>query len=302
MSGRSALAPSFSSPPLARPVLRPSFPGVGPRRTRQAANLASVKPCEIFDLIGGTSTRGMPIAIMLSRLEMDVDECISAYNKLIKAVFEEKSSWPPVSWTGKTKAQFDSKRLKSAVEEVIRNKGASTVGAWNDGKLRGCRTFVCTVAKGTAGIARLRSYAVPDERDIPVTICETALATFAATGFFDAAANIWCSRTGDLKPLVKCFVSIGTGNPGKKAIEDNMLKFLSKTLVGIATETEDTERKFVARWANHFDEKCYFRFNVDQGLQEEGLAEYKEQGGKSRVRNCVQNLREKQSVYIEDFT
>lgn len=130
------------------------------------------------------------------------------------------------------------------------------------------------------------------------------------------AANIWSSGTGDLKPLVKCFISIGTGNPGKKAIEDDMLKFLSGTLVRIATETVETERKFIARWAKHYDEKRYFRFNVDQGLQDVGLAEYKEQGRveaatdeylkhqtqKFRVRDCVSNLQQKQSVYIEDFT
>jgi hypothetical protein len=61
------------------------------------------------------------------------------------------------------------------------------------------------------------------------------------------ALNIWCSETGDLKPLVKCFISIGIGNPGKGAIEDTMLNFFSKTLIGITTETEATERKFVAR-------------------------------------------------------
>ncbi|KAF2192161.1 kinase subdomain-containing protein, partial [Zopfia rhizophila CBS 207.26] len=302
-------------------------------QARRAANLPPVKPCEIFDLIGGTSTGGL-IAIMLGRLEMDVNECISAYSKLMKTVFEEKSSWLPVGWTGRTKAQFDSKRLKSAIEEVIGSKGASTADVFNNGKVRGCLTFVCTVAKETAGITRLRSYTLPDERDIPATICEAALATSAATGFFDPvsigarqfvdgafgannpvdevegeAANIWCSETGDLKPLVKCFVSIGTGNPGKKAIEDNMFKFLSKSLVGIVTETEDTERKFVARWAKHFDQKRYFRFNVDQGLQDVGLAEYKEQGRveaatdeylrhqtqKFRVRDCVQNLQRKQT-------
>ncbi|KAH0551380.1 hypothetical protein GP486_007405, partial [Trichoglossum hirsutum] len=302
-------------------------------QARQAADLPSVKPCEVFDLIGGTSTGGL-IAIMLGRLEMDVDNCISAYISLIKTVFEEKSSWLPVGWVGKIKAQFDSKSLKSAIEEVIRSKGASTADLFNDGKLRGCRTFVCAVAKETAGITRLKSYTLPDERDIAATICEAALATSAATGFFDAvsigarqfvdgaigannpadevegeAANIWCPETGDLKPLVKCFVSVGTGSPGKKAIEDDVLRFLSKTLVRITTETEDTERKFVARWAKHFDEKRYFRFNVDQGLQEVGLAEYKEQGRieattdeflrhqaqKFRVRDCVQNLRQKQT-------
>lgn len=129
------------------------------------------------------------------------------------------------------------------------------------------------------------------------------------------AANIW-ALGGDLKPLVKCFLSIGTGNPGKKALEDNIAKFLSKSLVRIATETEETERKFIARWAKHYDEKRYFRFNVDQGLQEVGLAEYKEQGRmeastdeylqhqvqRSRLRDCIGNLQQKQSMYLDDLT
>jgi len=42
-----------------------------------------------------------------------------------------------------------------------------------------------------------------------------------------------------------------------------MLKFLSKTLVRIATKTENIERKFIARWAKHFNKNRYFRFNVD---------------------------------------
>jgi predicted acylesterase/phospholipase RssA len=201
-------------------------------------------------------------------------------------------------------------------------------------------SFVCTTAKETAGITRLRSYSLPDELDIRATICDAALATSAATGFFDhvsigarrfvdgalgannpvdevegEASNIWCSETGDLKPLVKCFISIGTGKPGTKAIEDNLLKFLSITLVDIATETENTEKNFIARWRQHYDEKRYFRLNVEQGLQRIGLAEYQEQGAieaatdsylnyqaqKFLVRNCVANLRQKQSVYTETF-
>jgi hypothetical protein len=201
-------------------------------------------------------------------------------------------------------------------------------------------SFVCATAKETAGITRLRSYSLSHELDISATICEAALATAAATGFFDPvsigtrqfvdgafgannsvdevegeASNIWCSDTGDLKPLVKCFISIGTGNPGKKALEDYIAKFLSETLMRIVTETESTEGKFIARWSKHYDEKRYFRFNVDQGLQDVGLAEYKEQGTiesatyeylqhtqqKCRQRDCVQNLKQKQSVYIEHF-
>jgi predicted acylesterase/phospholipase RssA len=200
--------------------------------------------------------------------------------------------------------------------------------------------FVCTTAKETAGTTRLRSYSSPDEFDIPATICDACLATSAATGFFEPvsigarqfvdgvlgannpvdeveekASNIWCSESHDLRLLIKCFVSIGTGHLGKKAIEDNMLKFLSETLVGIATETEKTERKFIARWAQHFAKKRYFRFNVEKGLQDVGLAECKERRvieaatdeylqhiqQKSRVRDCVHNLRQKQSEYYESF-
>lgn len=131
----------------------------------------------------------------------------------------------------------------------------------------------------------------------------------------EEASNIWCSETRDLKPLVKCFISIGTGNPGKKMFEDSMIKFLGQTVVEIATETKNAERRFIARWAGHFDEKRYFRFSVDQGLQNIRLDEYKKKGAieaateghlthiaqKFRVRDCIQNLRLKQSVYIKDF-
>jgi hypothetical protein len=79
---------------------------------------------------------------MLGRLEMDVHECITEYSNMMAAVFAEKSSWLPVSWRGDVKARFDSAKLKSAVEEVISSHGASPLDAFNDGKSRGCRTYV----------------------------------------------------------------------------------------------------------------------------------------------------------------
>jgi predicted acylesterase/phospholipase RssA len=291
---------------------------------------------------------------MLGRLEMDVDECITAYSELAEAVFGEKLSSFPFGMTGKAKARFDSAKLEKAIRKVVQSS-ASETDLFNDGTERGCRTlvfcqcnkgdsneisFVCSADRDTKDIVRLRSYSLPDEPNIRATICQAALATSAATTFFDPvsignrlfadgglgsnnpvdevegeAANIWCSETGDLKPLVKCFISIGTGNPGKKAFEDSLIKFLSQTVVEIATETENTEKKFIARWAKLFDQKRYFRFNVEQGLQSIGLDEYKKKGvieaategyltnmaQKFRVRDCIQNLRLRQSVYNEDF-
>ena len=202
-------------------------------------------------------------------------------------------------------------------------------------------SFVCTVDQNTKSIVRLRSYALSDESNISASICQAALATSAATTFFEPvrignrkfadgglgannpvnevegeAANIWCSESGDLKPLVKCFLSIGTGNPGIKAFEESLVKFLGKTVVDIATETEETEKRFIAKWRKHYGENRYFRFNVDQGLQSIGLDEYKQQGAiesaterylvnqaqKDRVQHCIKNLELKESVYNVDFS
>ncbi|XWW96507.1 hypothetical protein V2A60_004482 [Cordyceps javanica] len=238
---------------------------------RKETGLPSAKPCQVFDLIGGTSTGGL-IAIMLGRLEMDVDECIS--------------------------------------------------------------TFVCAAAKETSDITRLRSYDLPGKASIEATILDAALATSAATRFFDPvrigarqfvdgalgannpveqvereASDIWCADTAELMPQVKCFLSIGTGHLGTKAIEEKMVKLLSKTLVRMVTETEQTEARFIARWRQHYDLKRYFRFNVDHGLEGVGLEEYDQQGTMeaatesyldhtaqiTRVRDCVLNLKQKQN-------
>ncbi|KAJ5930429.1 FabD/lysophospholipase-like protein [Penicillium verhagenii] len=296
------------------------------------------KPCEVFDLIGGTSTGGL-IAIMLGRLEMDVDECIAAYIKLMKEIFGKPSKRGLSSIFGKIKPRFDAKKLESAINEVIQDCGAKPTDLFNDQVDRSCRVFVCSITQETKDIVRLRSYG--NNTGIQATICQAARATSAATTFFEPvsigarrfadgalgandpvdevegeASDIWCEDTGDLKPQVKCFISIGTGNPGKKAMEDNLLKFVSKTLPNLVTQTEQTEKRFIAKWRQQYHNKRYFRFNVDQGLQDVGLAEYQEQGLIEsategyldhqavvfQVRNCVENLKAKQRATNLDFT
>jgi predicted acylesterase/phospholipase RssA len=48
-------------------------------------------------------------------------------------------------------------------------------------------SFVCTVDYKTKDIVRLRDYTLPDESNIPATIYQAALATSAATTFFEPA-------------------------------------------------------------------------------------------------------------------
>ena len=49
------------------------------------------KPYEVFDLIVGTSTGGL-IAVMLGRLHMSIDECLTIYERVGKRVFGKKPS------------------------------------------------------------------------------------------------------------------------------------------------------------------------------------------------------------------
>lgn len=80
------------------------------------------KPCEYFDMIGGTSTGGL-IAIMLGRLQMTVDECIEAYISLSDRVFEKKAH--RVKLNGKFQGRFDAVELASVVKQILQARGFS---------------------------------------------------------------------------------------------------------------------------------------------------------------------------------
>ena len=152
--------------------------------------------------------------------------------------------------------------------------------------------FVCAVRKENKAVAHLRVYqsdrTLVEDRAL---IWEAARATSAASGFFDPisigkhgqeyvdaglgcknpvqevwmeAQDIWSPVEDDLNTLVKCFISIGTGNPGTSPIDDGMIKIFTKTLEDIVTETEKTAETFVQNHRGLFSQGRYFRFNVDQ--------------------------------------
>lgn len=74
---------------------------------------------------------------MLGRLEMDVDQCISAYITLVSAVFDDRSSF--LSRVSFRRGMFDSKKLKDALEAIVISQGLSPADRFNDGKSRGCK-------------------------------------------------------------------------------------------------------------------------------------------------------------------
>jgi predicted acylesterase/phospholipase RssA len=128
-------------------------------------------------------------------------------------------------------------------------------------------------------------------------IWEAARATSAASTFFDPikigrygeefvdgaigannpvrelwteAQDLW--PKGSLADRIKCFVSIGTGQPAVKAFGADVIE-IGKTMVEIATDTENTARLFEMEHRDLLREGRYFRFNVDKGLEDVGLEE-----------------------------
>ncbi|EXA34070.1 hypothetical protein FOVG_14927 [Fusarium oxysporum f. sp. pisi HDV247] len=311
----------------------------GHNAKREKLGQSPQKPADIFDLIGGTSTGGL-IAIMLGRLQMDVDECISAYNDLIKVVFskEARVHQSKFNLLGQTQARFDSGGLKDAIEKTLRDKGLSPTDGMVDSRETGCKVFVCATSKLDAATYRFRSY-TSHNSFLNATICQAARATSAATTFFnpvsiggmkfvdgalgannpvdqveEEAREIWCSNTGNLQQLVKCFVSIGTGKLPTYNIHDRIDKFIA-TLAKMATDVEKTAEASMKRWRQHLDQGRYFRFNVDHGLQTVGMKEYKKKGEiqastykylnsqvqSSSVQRCVENLILKKELTGLDF-
>ena len=179
---------------------------------------------------------------------------------------------------------------------------------------------------------RIRSYDQRLRDNNSATICEAALATSAATTYFEPATigqsqyvdgafrqnnpvnqveaearDIWCRGPDDVKPLTKCFLSIGTGIPPKQALGDNITKLLPQ-IIALATDTEETHKDFQDRWSRPWEKKRYFRFDVSQMLHDVGLDAYKEKGTikdatngyldgrdqQNELQACAENLMEKE--------
>jgi patatin-like phospholipase/acyl hydrolase len=82
---------------------------------------APPKPCEVFDMIGGTSTGGL-VAIMLGRLKMSVEEVIDEYCNVSKEVFGQPKRLVSEGIYSASKLQ---QVVKNTIERYGSPKGAN---------------------------------------------------------------------------------------------------------------------------------------------------------------------------------
>ncbi len=78
------------------------------------------RPCDYFDMIGGTSTGGL-IALMLGRLGMTVDEAIDAYLELAPKIFAKLHH--RVTLKGKVQGRFDHTAVEQGVKDLLVKRG-----------------------------------------------------------------------------------------------------------------------------------------------------------------------------------
>lgn len=95
------------------------------------------KPCDYFDMIGGTSTGGL-IAIMLGRLEMSVDECIKEYRKLADDVFTKCKH--RLTWRGKVQGRFNHEALAEGIRDLLERRGIDKDALLKDSSESHCKT------------------------------------------------------------------------------------------------------------------------------------------------------------------
>ncbi|KAM0482196.1 hypothetical protein ACHAP7_004423 [Fusarium lateritium] len=300
---------------------------------REANGLDKVpRPCEWFDLIGGTSTGGI-IAIMLGKLGMTVDDCIRAYKKVAQQAFTPKAR---AIIPGRPNGAFSATQLEAAIKQTVRehcinptcleqrDRGEPTRGSCphDDMHFRGessTKTFrrvVLAITKDNVDAlpTLFKTYDTSTSLD-GCTVWQVARATSAATTFFKpirvgrddiefidagfgynnpcevliAEAQVQFSNRKKMQVL-----SIGTGLGDVVSIHDTR-KSILKALKSMATTSRKVDSRLIEQYG---DEGVYYRFNVDRGLDDVTLSDWKKS---SKISAHTRNYLEENKRVIKRF-
>ncbi|KOS47673.1 hypothetical protein ACN38_g1342 [Penicillium nordicum] len=286
------------------------------------------RPCEHFDLIGGTSTGGI-IAIMLGRLGMTVDECLQAYLKVAEHAFTPKAH---AIIPARPRGAFSAHALEEAIKQVVtefctekecvnrRRNGLSTTPCQHSDlpfRQPTCtKTVVLAITKASldAGPTLFRTYDNSAALN-GFTIWEAARATSAATTFFKPIKigrdNIEYidAGFGHNNPCDKLIaeakevfpgrsdmqiLSIGTGLGNVVSMKSNFI-----SIIGAMKKMATSSNKVAARLEDRYGGNGqYFRFNVEHGLEDVTLSDWKKE---STISTNTNNYLSQKSREIESF-
>ncbi|KAF4612830.1 hypothetical protein G7Y89_g15543 [Cudoniella acicularis] len=243
------------------------------------------KPCEVFNLIGGTSTGGL-LAIMLGRLQMDLVSCKKAYREMSQDIFRRGGlRFPGKQWIDALRGVpwFSGDALEAAIRGVVRERISSaerthlretgrepTEAPLLSQDESAPKCFVCAIVNATHECVRLRTYnSTSGAEELLYTIWEAGRATSAAPLYFPPT-EIQGHRYYDggmqsnnpvletieeayllygVDASVHVIVSIGTGKSESHEPTGNLISVL-KSLSARATNTEAKHDEFRRRYEN----------------------------------------------------
>ncbi|KAJ1329894.1 cGAMP-activated phospholipase [Microdochium nivale] len=303
-------------------------------KIREAEQLDHVpRPCDRFDLIGGTSTGGI-IAIMLGRLGMTVDECIRAYKNLAQHAFTMKrTTLLPASPAG----AFSAKALEAAIKRTVREfcvepeclgrrrQGQSTTETCPHGEAlfrsTSCtKTTVLAITKDNIDtLPTLFNTSDTSAGLSGCTIWQVARATSAATTFFkpiklgrdeiefvDAGFGYNNPCEVLIDEAKRQFpgreqmqvLSIGTGLGDVVTIGNTRISII-KALKKMATSSKRVATTLQSR---HGESDLYCRFNVEQGLQDVTLSDWEKSSTISaHTHNYLAENTRKITAFVNSF-
>ncbi|RYO58845.1 hypothetical protein AA0116_g7222 [Alternaria tenuissima] len=250
------------------------------------------RPCDYFDLIGGTSTGGI-IAIMLGRLGMTVQQCLEAYKQMAEKAFTPKTNRIArgFSLPAPPRGEFSATSLADAIKDIVKKYTGDAEAVFAD---RTCvKTVVLAVTKVNVSALpkQFKTYHTGDDFQ-DCKIWEVARATSAATTFFKSISigrqgiefidagfghnNPGEVLWGEARQLFPndergCVISIGTGLGSVVTIKDTRRSILN-ALKAMASNSQAVHERLL-RSRPLAD---YFRFNVTKGLEDITLSDWKQ--------------------------
>ncbi|KAF8603241.1 FabD/lysophospholipase-like protein [Ceratobasidium sp. AG-I] len=249
------------------------------------------RPCEIFDLIGGTGTGGL-VAILLGRLKLTIEEAIDSYVEILRLGFVKKRFG--------LDEVFSATALEKAMGNIVARRCGRADARMIDSENRKnqCKVIVCAMPADAmrGGIPScIRTYRVAANQGPDCTIVEAVRATMATPGMFKRAwieeqsvkigylggglgCNNMTTRMLDEAELVfpgrplATVLSVGSGQlrsasvPERKKYQQLLPSKLLATLESFAMDCEKTNQELSRRFGHTTN--TYFRFNAEQGMQD----------------------------------
>ncbi|CAE6489093.1 unnamed protein product [Rhizoctonia solani] len=258
----------------------------------------TVKPVDWFDVIAGTGTGGV-IACMLGKMGMSIKEAVESYTTLTEAIFSNKKTG---GITGG--AAYKSTTLKESLQSIIQAATGDGDTKMSEGasKPDGCNTLIFATLKDNINASipvMFRSYQASANRAPDCAMWEALYATMAHPDFFKsidiAEGSLKYSFVGgelgnsnplahvlaevrDLYPdqYVSCIMSVGAGHAHTIRISNTSHRKTSLAMKAMATGSDRVAEEMARRFQDTTG--VYFRFNVDQGIQDVGTDDWEKLG------------------------